>query len=124
MVEKVKQLLDYCAAPEEAIITYSASKKILHIQRDMGYCNKKNARSRSGRHFFLSNNDQFPPKQGVILANATIIKAAMSSAAEAELGELFLNAKEAVYLRQILTEMGHQQPRTPVQTNNTQRQKG
>ncbi len=43
----------------------------------------------------------------------------MSSAAEAELGALFLNAKEAVYLRQILTKMGHQQPRTPIQTNNT-----
>jgi hypothetical protein len=43
----------------------------------------------------------------------------MSSAAGAELGALFLNAKEAAYLHQILTEMGHQQPRTPIQTNNT-----
>jgi hypothetical protein len=51
--------------------------------------------------------------------NMTIIKAAMSSAAEAELGALFLNAKEAVYLCQILTKMGHQQPQTPIQTNNT-----
>ncbi len=43
----------------------------------------------------------------------------MSSAVEAELGALFLNAKEAVYLRQILTKMGHPQPCTPIQTNNT-----
>ena len=43
----------------------------------------------------------------------------MSSAAEAELGALFLNVKEAVIIRQILTEMGHPQPRTPVQTDNT-----
>ncbi len=43
----------------------------------------------------------------------------MSSAAEAELGALFINAKEAVYLRQILTEMGHPQPKTPIQTDNT-----
>ena len=42
----------------------------------------------------------------------------MSSAAEAELGAIFINAKEAVYLRQILTEMGHPQPRTPIQTDN------
>jgi hypothetical protein len=42
----------------------------------------------------------------------------MSSAAEVKLGALFLNAKEAVYLCQILTEMGHQQPRTPIQTDN------
>jgi hypothetical protein len=50
---------------------------------------------------------------------STIIKAVMSSAAEAELGALFLNAKEAVIIRQILTEMGHPQPRTPIQTDNT-----
>jgi hypothetical protein len=43
----------------------------------------------------------------------------MSSAAEAELGALFISAKEAVYLRQILEEMGHTQPKTPIQTANT-----
>ena len=52
------------------------------------------------------------------MTNATIIKAVMSLAAEAELGALFLNAKEGVYLRQILTKMGHPQPRMPIQTNN------
>jgi hypothetical protein len=43
----------------------------------------------------------------------------MSSAAEAEIGALYLNAREAVYLRQILIEMGHPQPPTPIQTDNT-----
>jgi hypothetical protein len=43
----------------------------------------------------------------------------MSSAAVVELGALFLNPKEAVYLCQILTEMGHHQPQAPIQTNNT-----
>ena len=43
----------------------------------------------------------------------------MSSAAEAELGALFINAKEAVHIRKILEEMGYPQPRTPFQTNNT-----
>jgi hypothetical protein len=43
----------------------------------------------------------------------------MSSAAKAKLGVLCLNAKEAVYLRQILEETGHPQPKTPIQTNNT-----
>jgi aspartyl/asparaginyl-tRNA synthetase len=67
----------------------------------------------------LSNNDQHPTNNGAIMTNATIIKVVMSSAAEAELGALFLNAKEGVYLRQILTEMDHPQPRTPLQTENT-----
>jgi hypothetical protein len=43
----------------------------------------------------------------------------MSSAAEAELGALFINAKEAVYIRNMLEEMGHMQPRTPIQTDNS-----
>jgi hypothetical protein len=43
----------------------------------------------------------------------------MSSAVEAKLGALYLNAKEAVYLRQILSDMGHPQPKTPIQTDNT-----
>ena len=43
----------------------------------------------------------------------------MSSAAEAELGALYINAKEAVYLRQLLLELGHPQPPTPIQTDNT-----
>jgi hypothetical protein len=69
--------------------------------------------------FFLSNNDTSPPNNGAIPTNATIIKAVMSSAAEAELGALYLNAKEATYLCQILQEMGHPQPCTPIQTDNT-----
>jgi hypothetical protein len=43
----------------------------------------------------------------------------MSSAAKAELGALYLNAKEVVYIQQILTEMGHLQPKTLIQTNNS-----
>jgi hypothetical protein len=115
----VKQLLDYCSTQEEAIITYNASKMILAVHSDAGYANEKKSRSRAGGHFFLSNDDKFPPNNGAILTVSTIIKAVMSSAAEAELGALFINAKEAVYLRQILIEMGHPQPKTPIQTDNT-----
>ena len=42
----------------------------------------------------------------------------MVSAAEAELGALFINTKEAVYIRSMLEEMGHKQPPTPIQTDN------
>ncbi len=43
----------------------------------------------------------------------------MSLVADAEMGALYLNAKETVYLRKILCEMGHPQPPTPIQTDNT-----
>ena len=43
----------------------------------------------------------------------------MSSAAEAELGALFVNCREAIPARHTLLEMGHPWPPTSVQTDNT-----
>ncbi len=101
------------------MITFNASQIILAIHSDAGYANEKKSRSQAGGHFFLSNNDNFPPNNGAILTIATIVKVVMSSAAEAELGALYINAREAVYLRQILEAMDHPQPRTPMQMDNT-----
>ena len=44
-MKRVKQLLDYSATQEDAIITYNASKIILAIHSNARYCNKKNTRS-------------------------------------------------------------------------------
>ena len=43
----------------------------------------------------------------------------MSLAAEAELGVLYINAQEVIPLRHLLIEMGHPQPPTPIQTDNS-----
>ena len=43
----------------------------------------------------------------------------MASAAEAKFGTLFLNCQEAVPIRITLEEMGHSQPPTPVQVDNS-----
>ena len=119
-MERVKQLLDYAASQEEAVLTYHASDMILAVHSDAGYLNEIKSRSRAGGHFFLSNNNvPYPPNNGAILTIAQIIDAVMSSAAEAEIGALFINAKEAVHVRRILSEMGHAQPQTPIQTDNS-----
>ncbi len=89
----IKQLLDYCAMQDKAVLAYKASKMILAVHSDAGYCNKKKSRSRAGGHFFLYNDDKFLPTNLAILTVATIIKAIMSSAAEAELGALYLTQK-------------------------------
>jgi hypothetical protein len=83
---------------------------VLAIHSDAGYLNESKARSQVGGHFFLSSNVQYPQNNGAMLTIAQIIDAVMSSAAEAELGALFINAKEAVHMRRILQEMGHPQP--------------
>jgi hypothetical protein len=116
---QTNQLLDYIASQEEAVLTYSASEMILAVHSDASYLSEPKARSRAGGHFFLSNNSDIPPNNGAILNIAHIIKNVMSSATEAELAALYIMAREAVYIRIILEEMGHEQPPTPMQTDNS-----
>ena len=56
---------------------------------------------------------------GAIHNNTTMSDMVISSAAESELGALFLNAKEGTGFRTTLAELGHSQNATPIQTNNT-----
>ena len=77
--------------------------------------------------YFLSNK---PPSQnnpanfeptlnGIVFVVCKILRNIMASAAEAELGALFLNFHEAVPIIITIEEMGHPQPPTPVQINNS-----
>ena len=67
----------------------------------------------------MSNDSADLPNNRAVLVVAQIIKAVMSSAAEAELGTLYINCREAIPARHTLIKMGHPQPPTPVQTDNT-----
>ena len=118
-MRQTKQLIDYVATQEKAIITYSTSNMVLAVHSDARYFSKSNARSQAGGHFFMSSNNVHPPNNGAILNVAHIIKNVMSSAAKAELGALYIMAREAIYIRIILNELGHKQPRTPIQINNS-----
>ena len=118
-IEKVEQLLDYAASQEDAVITYHASDMVLAIHSDASYLSETKPRSRAGGHFFMSSDRQMPPNNGPVLTLCQIIRAVMSSACEAEIGAMFMNAKEAVPARKTLEEMGHPQPRTPMQTDNS-----
>jgi hypothetical protein len=118
-MQKVHQFLDYAATHPKAVVTYKASNMILAIHSDALYLSEPKARSRAGGHFFLYDNDKDPTNNGAVLNVSKVIKAVMSSAAEAELGALFINAKIAVPMRKTLEELGHPQPQTPVQTDNS-----
>jgi hypothetical protein len=56
---------------------------------------------------------------GVILIISMVLKHVISSAAEAEIGAVFLNAKEGAVLHKTLEELGHTRPPTPLETDNT-----
>jgi len=117
-MQHVKQF-DYAATQEPAVTTYRASDMVLAIHSDAGYLNEEGAQSRAGGHHFLSENVDNPLNNGAIYNEASIIKSVMSSAAEAEIGALYINARKGVEERNILEEMGHKQPPTPVQTDNS-----
>jgi hypothetical protein len=118
-MENIKLFLNYVASHQDAILTYQASDMVLIVHSNTSYLSKPKARSSAGGHFFMSSDITNPHNNGAVLNIAQLIKAVMSLAAEAELGALYINAHEAVPMRQLLTEMGHIQPRTPIQTNNS-----
>ena len=92
---------------------------VLAVHSDASYLSESKARSLAGGHFFMSKDVSFPPNNGAVLNIAQIMKKIMSLAAEVEIGDMYVNAREAVPARQSLNEMGHHQPRTPMQTDNT-----
>jgi hypothetical protein len=117
-LELTHHLLNYLGTQEEAVLTYNASNMILAAHSNASYLSKPNARSRAGGHFFLSSDSTISQNNGAVLNIAHIIKHVMSSATEAELAGLYIMAREAVYIRIVLEEMGHKQPPTPLQTDN------
>ncbi len=90
------QFLDYAASQEDAIVTYPASDMKLAIHSNASYLSEPKARSRAGGHMFMAGTEEIPINNGAVLNISQIMKAVMSSAAEAELGTLFINAKMAV----------------------------
>ncbi len=118
-LELVKWLLNYASSNPDAIFTYKSSDMILAMHSNASYLSKANACSQAGGIFFCSININNPPNNGAVLNIFKILKAVMSSAAKAKLGSLYINACEAVPMRQLLTEMGHKQPKTLIQTDNT-----
>jgi hypothetical protein len=110
--DKVIKLLNYCNTHPETNIHYHASDMILHIHSDASYLSENEAKSRAGGLFYMGNknkNDKNLPN-GAILIISKVLKHVMSSAAEAEIGAVFINAKEGAVLRTTLEELGHTQP--------------
>ena len=118
-MQKVKHFLNYAATHPDAIITYRASDMVLVGHSDASYLSETKACSQAVGHFFMSNDSADPPNNGAVLTIAQIIKNVMSSAAEADICALFINCREAVPARHTLDKMGHKQPLTPMQTDNT-----
>ncbi len=106
------------ASQEEAVLIYKASNMVLAIHSNALYLSEPKARSRVGGHMFMAERDNIPTNNGAVLNILQIIRAVMSSTAEAELGTLFINAITAVSMRHTLEELGHPQPPTTIQMDD------
>ena len=116
------QLLDYMATHPKSIIRFRAYDMILNIHSDASCCSAGRGRSRASGYFFLGIipvNGQQIKLNGNIHITCAILKPVAASAAEAELGPLFLNAREEKLLRITLQELVHPQPPTPIHVDNT-----
>jgi hypothetical protein len=99
----------------------------LYLHSDASYLSEPKARSRAGGHFFLSDKPvdpttaplRQPPLNGAIHTTCQILCNIMASAAEAEVAGLFINGQEAIPICTTLEELGHPQPPTPIQSDNS-----
>jgi hypothetical protein len=90
---KLLQLLNYCATHPNMKTRYHASDMILNIHSDTGSLNEPETRSRAGGHFFMGSKPKKGEQQhnGPLITLSTILHMVATSAAEAEIGALFLN---------------------------------
>jgi hypothetical protein len=93
---------------------------ILHIHNDASYLSVFHACSRLGGLFYCVNKPPQADKlNGSILNAAFIIKNVVATAAESEVGACSKKSQSGAPLRVTLTELGHQQPATPLRTDNS-----
>jgi hypothetical protein len=123
----IVKLLNYAATNPNAVTRYKTSGMTLYVHSYASYLSEPKARSRAGGDFYLSDKpadppsapSHQPPNNGPLPTTSHILRNVMASAAEAKVGALFVDSQEAIPIRYALEELGHPQPPTPVQTDNS-----
>jgi len=125
-MQALTHLLNYCASHPDVTICYHASNMVLWTHSNASYLTAPKGCSHAAGYSFLSlwptspptSTNPVPPDNGPIHVLCQIMHQVLSSAVEAELGALFLNAQTLCPICIALEELGHAQPATPLQTNN------
>jgi hypothetical protein len=127
-MKAITHLLNYVATHPEPMICFKCSDMKLEIATDSSYLSETKSPSRAGGYHYLSNlrparpilpEDPLPMMNGPVHVHCSIMAMIVSSAAEAETGGAYNNGKDAIPLRIALKEMGHPQPATPIECDNT-----
>jgi hypothetical protein len=109
---KLLKLLNYCATHPDSNIRYTTRDTLLE---------RTGSTQQSRRIFSMRSKPKNREQQhnGALLTLSTILGMVVAIAVDAEMGALFLNAKEGVNIWNILAEMGHPQPVMLLQTDKT-----
>jgi hypothetical protein len=100
-MNKLSQLLYYCATHPDTTVRFTASDMLLAIEGDASYLSVVKARSRGAGYFYLT--DALSTPSATLKPNCTIhvlchiMREVLSSAAEAELGALFITERNRVH---------------------------
>ena len=117
-LDAIVWLLNYAATHPDTHTTYVASDMCLHGHSDASFLSVVRAQSRAGGHFFFGDELKagLSPNQTIIKSTihvvCQIMKNVMGSAAEAEIGAGYSNARELLPIQTTAIEMGHPQPPT------------
>jgi hypothetical protein len=120
--DKVNTLLDYLHTNPIAKLKFRKSDMILKIHSDGSFLSVSKSRSRAGGYYYMGDNipiDAIDKPQGSIYQECSVIRPIMGSAAECETTTLYLNCQTGIVLRITAEELGHPQPPTPVQVDNS-----
>ena len=116
----MQKLLHSCATYPNATLRYKASGMVLKAHSDASYFSKSQTRNRAGAFTYMGGaNEDSNRSNGSIMVISTIMRNVVSSAAGAECGALFYNAKELEALRTTLREISHPQQATEIITDNS-----
>ncbi len=121
-MDQCMQLSDYLLFNSEAKVKFHASDMVLNIHLDASYLTEAKACSHLCGHFFMGwmPIDGEPIKlNGTFHVCTNIMQFVVVSAAKAKLAALYHNCQTGTIFCNILNDMRHPQPKTPVHCNNT-----
>ena len=119
--------LNYNATHPNDTIRYTDSDMVLHIHSNASYLSKHQSHRRAGGNYFLGDicPDMSKPPTTLPCLNSPIysipciMSNVMGSDAKAKIGAAYINGQEAVPICTLLLKLGHPQPATPIEVDNS-----
>ena len=114
------QLLNNCDTHLDAVIWYKQSNVIIEIHSDSSYLPDPKECSRAdGQLSFITKWGQPMMNNVAVHVVSIIIRNVISSKSKDELAALYMNEEDGAVIRNMLEEMVHSRPETPLQTENS-----